>query len=168
MPRLISLNARTAAHAQATDRIPVTLTEIRHPDLPEPIRLSSDPTVRLSTDPLKYGTRHKGQVYEFVLMGLPWPDDQRGSAPKTTLVFENVVADMAKPLRSILSPPTADLTIVMADTPDVIEARYLKLKGTLGTWDASQISLDASRESFANEPMPSGRMSKARFPGLFR
>ena len=87
---------------------------------------------------------------------------------KTTLVFENVTSGMAEPLRSILTPPTADLIIVMAETPDVIEARYLNLKATLGTWDAGRISLDVSRESFANEPMPSGRMSKVRFPGLFR
>ncbi len=168
MPRLISLNARTAANAAQTDQIPVMLTTIRHPELPEPILLSSDPTVRITTDPLVYGTRHLGEDYLFVLMSAVWPDDQRGSAPKTTLTFENVTSGMTEPLRSILSPPSADLTIVMAATPDVIEARYLNLKGTLGTWDAGRISLDVSRESFASEPMPSGRMSKARFPGLFR
>lgn len=168
MPRLVSLNARAAAHAQATDQIPVMLAAIRHPELVEPVYLSSDPTERITTDPLVYGTRHQGRAYLFVQMGALWPDDQRGSAPKSTLAFENVTPDMAAPLRAILSPASVDLTIVMAETPDVIEARYLNLKATMGTWDASTISLDVSRETFANEPMPAGRISKARFPGLFR
>ncbi|SFV05982.1 hypothetical protein SAMN02799631_04331 [Methylobacterium sp. 174MFSha1.1] len=168
MPRLISLNARKAAHAQQTDQIPVMLATIRHIELPEPVYLSSDNTERITDEPLVYGTRHQGHTYLFVQMGAVWPDDQRGSAPKSTLVFENVTPDMAKPLRAVLSPASVDLTIVMAETPDVIEARYLNLKGTLGTWDASAISLDVGRETFANEPCPSRRVTKACFPGVFR
>lgn len=168
MSRLISLNAREAANAAQTDRIPVVLTEIRHRTLATPLRLSTDPSERISVEPLVYGTRRGGNVYEFVLMSAIWPDDQARAAPKTTLVFANVSRDMVAPLRAILDPVYVDLTIVMADTPDVVEARYTNLRGIRGSWDASQVSLDISREPLTSEPMPAGRITKARFPGCFR
>ncbi|GJE00540.1 DUF1833 domain-containing protein [Methylobacterium isbiliense] len=168
MPRLISLNARQAVNAPCTDQVPVVLTEIRHSTLVTPLRLATDWTVRVSTEPLVYGFRHGGNVYEFIQMSAIWPDDQDRTAPKTTLVFANVTRDMVAPLRAILDPVYVDLTIVMADTPDVVEARYTNLRGIRGSWDASQVPLDISREPLTSEPMPAGRMTKARFPGLFR
>jgi len=168
MGRLASLNARAAANAEQTDQVPILLVTVRHASLPEPAYLSSDPTVRLSADPLAYGTRHQGKAYGFVLMGAVLPDDQKDSPPKTTLAFENVDRDMAKALRSI-TPGTyasVDLTVVLAGTPDVIEARFTNLRGIRGTYDAAQVSLDVSREPFTSEPMPAGRMTANRFPGL--
>lgn len=168
MGRLVSLNARAAANAEQTDQIPVMLSTIRHPSLSAPVYLSSDPTERISADPLMYGTRHMGVVYAFVLMGAVLPDDQDKSPPKTTLVFENVDRDMAKAMRSITpgSYASVDLTIVLAGDPDVIEAQYTNLRGVRGSYDANQVSLDISREPFTSEPMPAGRMTASRFPGL--
>lgn len=168
MPRLVSLNARAAANAAYSDQLPVMLVEIRHPTLPEPVRLSTDPTVRVSTDPLVYGTFRGGNLYSFVLVSAVWPDDQQASPAKTTLVFENVDKDMVAPLRAIIDPVTVDLTVVLAGTPETAEAQFLKMRGIRGSWDASQVSLDISREPLTSEPMPAGRMTKARFPGLFR
>ena len=168
MARIVSLNARAAMQGQQTDQVPVMLVTIRHPELSAPAYLSSDPTERISADPLVYGTRHNGLVFPFVLMGSVLPDDQDRSPPKSTLVFENVERDMAKPLRSILSPVTVDLVVVLAGTPDVVEARFTRLRGTRASYDDSQIAFDISREPFTSEPMPAGRMTAERFPGLHR
>lgn len=166
MGRITSLNFRAAAQGQQTDQVPVMLAIITHPSLAAPVYLSSDPTERISADPLVYGTRHDGIVFPFVLMGAVLPDDQDKNPPKTTLVFENVDADMAKALRAILSPASIELMVVLAETPDVVEVRFTDLRATRGGYDASQISLDISREPFTSEPMPAGRMTAARFPGL--
>lgn len=168
MGRLVSLNARAAANAEQTDQIPVMLATIRHPSLLAPVYLSSDPTVRISADPLTYGTRHKGLVFAFVLMSAVLPDDQKDSPPKTTLVFENVDRDMAKVVRSI-TPGTyasVDLTIVLAGTPDFVEARFTSLRGVRSSYDANQVSFDISREPFTSEPWPAGRITQSRFPGI--
>lgn len=167
MPRAISLQGRTAFQADQTQETAVLLAIITHPTLPTPVRVSSDFTVPLSREPYYGGTRHQGEEYPLVLMSAILPDDQDKSPPKTTLVFENINADMAKHLRAITSPATVELRVVLASTPDVIEARFTRLQAVRGTYDANQVSLDISREPFTSEPMPAGRMTPDRFPGLF-
>ena len=169
MGRLVSLNARVSANAAYTDQIPVMLVTIRHPALTVPARLSTDPTQRTSLEPLKYGTRHTGDLYDFALVSAVLPDDQRDAPPKTTLVFENVDRDMAAPLRAI--PPgtfaSVDLVLVLAGSPDVIEWQATDMRGVRGGYDASQVTLEISREPFTGEPWPAQRMTKSRTPGLF-
>ncbi|KQO76419.1 DUF1833 family protein [Methylobacterium sp. Leaf88] len=169
MPNVVSLHARLAANEDQTDQVPVVLVTIRHPSLSAPAYLSSDPTVRISADPLVYGTRHQGIVYPFVLMGAVLPDDEKDSPPKTTLTLENVDSDMAKAIRSITpgTYATVDMTVVLAGTPDIIEARYTNLRSVRGSYDAAQVSLDISAEPLTAEPWPAGRMTVSRFPGLF-
>ena len=52
--RRISVNARSAHDAASTDEIEVVLIQIEHPQLAAPVRLSTDPTERISVDPLTY------------------------------------------------------------------------------------------------------------------
>jgi hypothetical protein len=162
---VLSLTTRTEYNAQATDDVPVVLVEIIGVDGSHYI--SSDPTIRLSTDPLRYGTRHKGRDYEFVLMRVAWPDDQAGKPPSTTLLFENVVADMAAVARLQRDRFDVELTLVMSNAPDVIEDRA-QMICTGSNYDAMQLSLDVSREPIESEPWPAQRMTRERFPGLFR
>ncbi|WP_430914066.1 DUF1833 family protein [Methylobacterium sp. sgz302541] len=167
MARTIPVTTRAVLQAAQADEAAALLVIITHETLDEPVRLSSDPTVRISSEPYVLGTRHQGLVYPFVLMSAVLPDDQERSPPKTTLAFENVDADMAKVLRSITSPAEVEMRIVLASTPDQIEARFTRLRATKGSYDANQVSLDISREPFTSEPMPAGRMTADRFPGLF-
>lgn len=168
MPRQVSLNFRAAASAQQTDEVPVMLWTVTHPNLDAPLHFSSDPTVRISAEPLVFGTRHLGTVYPFILLGALLPDDQDKSPPRTTLVLENVSSDMVKAARSILSPATADLSVVLAGTPDMIEARFTGLRIISASYDANEVSFEVSREPFTSEPMPAGRMTASYFPGLHR
>lgn len=162
----VSLTARRAIYAGQTDEAMVMLFTLTHPSLSAPVRFSSDPTVRLSADPYTRGTRHQGEVYPFVLMAAIVPDDQDKSPPRTTLVFENVTSGMAAAIRSIQSPAEVELRCVLASSPDVIEARYTRLRATRGTYDASKVTLDISKEPWTSEPWPAGRMTADRFPGL--
>lgn len=162
----ISLNARLNANAGATDQVPIMLVTITNAGLADPVYLSSDPTQRMSADPLAYGTVSNGITYPFVIMSAILPDDQDASPPKTTLVFENVDRDMAAALRATTAPATIEIAVVLSGTPDVVEAHFTKLRGVQGTYDANQVSYDISREPFTSEPMPAGRMTASRFPGL--
>lgn len=166
--RSLSLTARQALYAEETDEVGVVLVTITHPDLPEVIRLSSDPTERLTTEPLTYGTRSQGQTYQFVLMSALVPSDPQDGHGKASLVFENVDADMAAVIRSILTPATVDMFVVLASAPDDIEAEYLGLYGVKGSYTDETVTLDISREPMTSKGFPSGRMTRARCPGLFR
>lgn len=169
MPRVVSLNARTEFGAGQTDAVHVVLVTITHPSLPEPARFSTDPTVRFSVDPeLIYGTRHLGNRYLFVLLSAVVPDDLANAPPQATLAFANVDRDMAGLLRSVTSPCSVDYTIVRASEPDEILAEFRHLRAVRGTSNAAQVSLDISREPFTSEPCPAPRMTKQRFPALFR
>jgi hypothetical protein len=163
-----SMSLRRAAFGEQTGEVPVVLATITHPDLVAPVRLSSDPTVRLSVEPLRYGTISNGETYEFVMMSAVLPDQIRGQSPRASLVFENVAADSAKILRSITSPARISIDLVLASSPDVVEESDTDLLATRGGYDADRITLDISREPFTAEPWPSGRMTQARFPGLHR
>ena len=168
MPRVVSLNARAAFNAQETGDVPTTLVTITHAALPVPVRLSSDPTLRLSSDPLKYGTRSQGQVYEFVLMSAVLPDDREDTPATVQLALENVSSDMTSLVRASIEPATIDFAMVMASEPDIIEMRWTGLCAMRTTYDASQIMIEVSREAILGEPWPAHRMTQARFPGLFR
>ena len=168
MSKYYSVTARTAFNAPVTEEVGVVLAKITHPSLDAPVYLSSDPTQRLSTEPLIYGTKHGGNDWLFVLMGAVVPDDQKDSPPSARLVFDNVEREVIDQLRSILTPVTIDLFVVMASDPEAVEAQYTGLKGVKASYSAGQITLDISREPFTSEPWPSGRMTYERFPGLHR
>ncbi|PTW61437.1 uncharacterized protein DUF1833 [Breoghania corrubedonensis] len=173
MPRLVSLNARSAQDATASDEVEVVLIRITHPDLDTTIRLSSDPTERLSLEPLTYGTRSTwqtddGSPFLFVLLSTVLPDDQEETPPAATLILEVVDKDMAKPLRSTITRATVDFAVVLASDPDVIEAEWLGLELISAEGDSGQITLSISRDPITSEPWPSRRMTRDAFPGLHR
>lgn len=168
MPYTISFTQRAAAHAEVSGEIEVVLLTITHPDLAAPIRLSSDPTEKLSLDPLGYGTISGGHQYDFVLMSAVLPDDIEGNPAAASFLFENVDADMAAVLRSIGSPASINIKLVLASAPDTIEIEYNELQAIKGSYDASQVTIDVSRASLSNEQWPAHSMTQRRFPGLYR
>jgi len=171
MARTLSLRGTRAAHADGADgEVYVTLVEISHPSLPEPIRLSSDPTERITTDPLVYGTRRDGEVYEFALTAAQLPDDEDGALPTVTLGVEVPGAETIKLLRSIPvgEPATAWLGLVLAATPDVLEAEYDDLEVADTPLADGLLKLVMAHADYYDEPWPRERMTAGRFPGLRR
>ncbi len=172
MSRRVSLNARIAHEAESTAEVDVVLVKITHPALSEPVRLSTDPTERLSLDPLSYCTRstwpaeETKQVFSFVLLEAILPGDDGDSPHQAQLSLELHDNDIARVLRSITTPARVDLACVKASSPDVVEAEYLDLSLTSSEGDSGQAQLTIAREPLATEPMPADRMSRQRFPGL--
>lgn len=164
----ISLTMRTAMQAERTEEIAVALVTITHPDLDEPVLLSSDPTERLSSDPLIYGTVSRGQRYPFVLVSVVIPDERKGSPPSSQIVLENVASDMVALIRSISTPGQVKIEVVRASEPDQVERTFDGLDIVKASYSAENVTLDVSRELFANEPWPSQRMTRQRFPGLHK
>jgi hypothetical protein len=167
MARTLPLSVRRAVNAGVTADFVIVLVTITHAELPSAIRLSSDPTKRISVDPLRYGTQSGGLFYDFVLMSVSLPDDRAGSAASVTLTFENVAADMAKAVRAALTPATVDIKCVLASDPDVVEEQWSDLRGVQGNYDATQITYEVSRQAISNEPWPAHRMTQKRFPRLY-
>jgi hypothetical protein len=59
----LSLNFCKALFAQEAGEVAIFLRTITHPSLVTPIRLSTDPTARLTTYPLTYGTVSRSTTF---------------------------------------------------------------------------------------------------------
>ncbi|MBR26589.1 MAG: hypothetical protein CML46_06565 [Rhodobacteraceae bacterium] len=169
------MNARTALDAASSAEVEVALFTIEHASLDAPVRLSTDPTERLSTDPLSYGTRSTWldanpvmEPFLFVLVSAELPSDQEDAPAAATLVLENVDNDIAALLRSFTDRPVIHMAVVLAASPDLVEAEWRDLRIVAAEGDAGEVSLTLSRAPIEDELVPMDRFTKDRFPGLFR
>ncbi len=172
--RRLSLNARIAQDAEASPEIEVVLLHIEHPDLSDPIRLSTDNTERLSSDPLYYGTRSNWrganpltEPFLWVVASALLPSDQEDQPAAATVAVANLDSEMIGLLRSFTDPATVFMAVVLASSPDVIEAEW-EMELTGFDADAGEIRLSLSREEIELELFPGARMSRSRFPGLHK
>jgi hypothetical protein len=169
MPRVFPLTFREAIYAQESpEEVPIVLVEATHPDLPSPARLSSDPTTRISLDPLVYGTIHMGDQYLWVLMTAILPSEDEESTPALQLNFEDVEGQVGDVLRSFQYPATIKLMLVSSKSLDTPLEVFTDLQTVKSEGDAHQCTLDISREWFIAEPSPAHRFTKPLFPGLHR
>lgn len=173
--RLVSVNARRAHDDPITDEVHVALFQFEHPDLDAPVRLSTDPGERISTDPLRYGTRSRWngadpatEPYWFVLVSAEIPGDMEDAPASATLILENVSNDIAATLRSFTTRPTVHMAVVLAASPDIVEQEYRGMVVPGAEGDAGQVVISISRDPIEQEQVPMDRMTKDRFPGLHR
>jgi hypothetical protein len=180
--RLVSFNMRTAIEQPITPETAVTLVTIRHPELEAPLRLSTDPTVRTSSDPLMYGTRSKmispqitsdvfnlttAAQFDFVLMSAILPDDPEEGTTPVDMTIENVAAGMTAMAQKLKTPAQVDFAVVLAATPDYVEFAWTGLYTVGADWDERAITIPVSREVIQRLSYPFGRMTRSFFPGLF-
>lgn len=172
--RRLSLNARIAYDAPVSAEIEAVLLHIEHPELDGPIRLSTDNTERLSSDPLYYGTRSSwraadpgSEPFLWVVASAVLPSDQEDQPAAATIVLSNLDSAMLELLRSFRDPARVAMAVVLASSPDQIEAEW-EMELTGFDADAGEISLQLSREEIENEMFPAARMSRSRHPGLHR
>lgn len=173
--RRISLNARLAQDAQASAEIYVALFYITHPDLEAPVRLSTDNTVRLSEEPLTYGTRSTwmgsnpaSQPFLWIVASTILPSDMEDAPPAGNIVLENLDDEIATVLRSFTDLATIHMAVVLASSPNVIEGEWRDLNIVAADIDAGEVMVSFSREDITDEYFPSGRMTRDRFPGLHK
>jgi len=173
--RPTSMTARAALDAPTSGEVQVALFQIEHPSLAAPVRLSSDPTERLTSDPPTYGTRSSWlgankvtEPFQFVLVSAELPGDQEDAPASATLVFQNVDNDISKLLRAFTDRPVIHMAVVLASSPDLVEMECRDMRIVSAEGDAGQVSLALSREPIEDETAPMDRFTRDRFPGLFR
>lgn len=167
------MNARLAQDAEGSPDIEVVLFEVTHPDMSDTIRLSTDNTERVSVDPLMFGTRStwRGadpatEPFLFILADAKLPDESEDAPAEAQIVLMALDAKYAELLRSFLTPATVNMAVVLASSPDEIEAEFLGLQLTVSDIADDEITLTLSREEIELEHYPPGRMTRSRFPGL--
>src|SRR5215207_529156 len=167
MPRTLSLTFREAIYAQETGQVPVALLTIDHESLSAPLLISSDPTTRLSTDPLIYGTTSRGDDYLFLPFGITLPDDHEEAGPQAQITIDNVSREHISLIRSVATPPTVTLELVLADSPDTVEIAFPSFDMTKADYTATSITIALTIDPLVTEPFPAHSFDPATFPGLF-
>lgn len=167
MSRTVSLTARAAINAQDTTEIPVVLLTIAHPDFADTLRISSDPTTRISTTPLLYGTVSDGNTFQFCPLSISLPDDMDERAPTARLGVENVSQVLVELVRSVTTPGTCTIQMVLASSPDTVEIEWptLDIRGV--QFNANLMNFEFGLNALDDEPFPAGIFAPSGFPGLF-
>jgi hypothetical protein len=174
MSRPLSLTARQNLDASSSDEAWVVLLEFDHKDLEAPLRFSTDPTERISTEPLIYGSRSTwrgadpiSDYWQFIAASLEMPSDQEDVPAAVTLTFDLFDARVPTLLRSFTTRATANIAIFTSADLNAPEQQFLGLqvmKGNYGT----KIKISSSRQPIEEEGAPMDIIGKQRFPGLFR
>lgn len=125
--------------------------------------------------PLMYGTRSswrgadpQAEPFLWILASAVIPGDQADAPASAQLVLDNLDAQITEVLRSYTDLASVNLAVVLAETPDVIEAEFLDLKLVAAEGTDASVTLSLSREELELEHFPAGRMIRTKFPGLHR
>lgn len=164
--RTVSSKFRKALYAQETDEVAACLMTITHPELGEPIRVSTDPTTRLSVEPLLYGTKSRGQDYLFVPMEVVVPGEE-DQAQEAKLEVDNTDQGLINAIRSISNAALVKLEIVLPSDPDVVEREYPALMISHVEYDERTVRFTLALDALTTEPYPGTAFIPSMFPGLF-
>jgi len=175
MSRRVSLNMRMSHEDHSSAEVYVALFMIEHPEMDAPLRLSTDPTERLSDEPLTYGTRSAWSTqnpiedpYLFILASTNLPSDLEDAPASGNLILENVDRRMAEVLRSVNTQGTIHMAVVLASSPDQVEVEYRDMRILSADMNAGEITVNFSRQPVEEEYYPADRMTKQRFPGMHK
>ena len=167
--RTTSTTFREAVYQPETDEVFVLLLTINHDDLGEDIiRLSTDNKDTFTIDSVEVrGTSSQGYQFLFLPMEIVLPDDSDETISAAKISIDNVDRQILNAIRGLDSAPTITMQIVLASTPDVIEAQFNSFELRDVTADALVISGTLSLGNFLSEPFPGGSMLPSNFPGIF-
>lgn len=173
--RSLSITLREAIFAQESDKVLVVLITFFHPDLTDPIRISTDPTQRLSEDPLIYGTISRGEQFVFIPVTAVMPDDQDEAAPRARLSLDNIsiiglqegVQRVSDLIQLVPTPASVLIEVVLSSTPDIVEIAWDELQTAKATFNFETVQIDLEMNAFSTEPFPSGTFTPGAFPTLF-
>lgn len=167
MARTLSLNMRTAITAQAGDEVAICLIQFWHPDSVGVLRVSTDPTQRITLDPLVYGTVALGVTYYFYPVMVTLPDDIDERAPRAQFAIENISRDLVTMLRSFTKPGRCDIKVVLASTPNTVEIDYPDFDIQSVQFTDQILTIEVGLSALDDEPYPAGIFAPSGFPGLF-
>jgi hypothetical protein len=164
--RSLSTAFLEAINAQETGVVPITLLTITHPDLEEPILVCNNPTTRLSDDPLLYGTISRGDTYLYIPFD-PLLPDETDRAPEAKITIANIGRDLVTLIRSVVSPPSIVMEIVLSTDLDTVEITFAELLVANSVNTAKNVDLELTIDNLGQEPFPAMRFTPSQFPGLF-
>jgi hypothetical protein len=157
MARTLSTLARQAVFAQETKEVFLLLLTLDQATLPDPIRVANN-----TRDIVSGGETFVGYPFAITL-----PDEREDSIPQMTLRIDNVNRSIVQALRSITSSPTIQLDVVLADSPDTLEASFVGFTLRRASYDAVIVEGALTLEDVLNQGFPKLAFTPSITPALF-
>lgn len=154
--RNVSLTFRQAVYTQETNEVFLILLEISHTSLS---------TIRVCNNDVDITSN--GNVYTAYNFKIELPSDEEGDVPTAQLVIDNVDQQLTFSIRSITTPPTIRIMVILASSPNTIEIDMPDFLLTNINYNEYTITGTISIENFMSEPFPGDIFTPTQFPGLF-
>lgn len=165
--RNLSARFKAALFRENMDEVAVALITITHPFLTTPLLFSSDPSARLSIDPLRYGTVSRGKTYDFVPVTITFPADQEDAPPTIDIQLSMVGREAVPLIRSAIEPASVTIEVVLAEYPDDVEAIFPDFDLVSAQYGGNDATISLAVDMLATEPFPAGSFTPAYFPAMF-
>jgi hypothetical protein len=133
------------------------LVTIEHESLAAPIRLVSNNEDCVS----------RGETFSACAFGIDMPDEISDKLPRASIWIANADRAYSEAIRSITTPATLTYEIVLAESPDEVEAGPFVFRVEQVDIDANYIQARLSFEDILNEMIPAERITPSTFPGVF-
>lgn len=132
-------------------------------------RLTTGYTKRIyeSAEDVIYGVTSRSNDFTFIPIEISLPSENDNTAPSFSLTMNDVSQYIVPIIRQLTKPPRVLLEVVLASTPDTIEASFDEFYVTNFTYDAHKVVANMEMTDYSVEPFPCYTFTPAFFPGLF-
>lgn len=157
MSRSLSTTAKAAIFGSDTGQVFLLLLTISHASLSASLRF-----VNNYTDIVSNGNTYTAFPFEITL-----PDDKEESLPQMRLAIDNVDRQIVNAIRSLTSPPTVTLDVILASAPNTLEASFSGFVLRNVTYGELVVEGALLLEDVLNESFPQHSFTPNTAPGLF-
>lgn len=98
---------------------------------------------------------------------LDLPSDEQGQIAEARIVLDNVSRVLIDEIRNLPTPLTALLEVILASTPDVIEASFPDFTLRSITYNMVTIEGSLTLEDFLSEPYPKDILTANNYPAMY-
>lgn len=157
MPRALSIAARQAIFGPQTAEVFLPLLTIAHASLASSIYIASN----------TQNVTSRGHVFVGWPFQITLPGEHDDQQPVVQIQIDNVDRQIMEGIRALTSAPTMTLEVVLASSPDTVEAGPFGFTLKSADYDALYISGTLAFEDVLNEPWPRFMFTPIVAPGLF-
>jgi hypothetical protein len=156
MPNNISPELLKQLYAQESEDPLILLLTLTHPTF-SPIYLANN-----TEDIVSNGTSFAAFPMKIRLSA-----DDGETQKEVSIDFDNVGLDLIDEIRTVVTPISVKIDMILASDPDSIQMTIDDLKMRSVTYNSTRISAKLYYDSFLNVELTSEKYTPSTFPGLF-
>jgi len=141
-----------------TGEVFLLLVTFNHSSFPEPIYLVNN----------LENITSRGKEFLAFPIDLVLPPDDGDTLPSVQITCQNASLELIDEVRSVQGPMSVTIEMVLASSPDYVEASINDLRVAGAQYDKNTIQLTATVDDLLNTSFPKEKYQPGNFPGLFK